>query len=87
MPGNRIVAIFGFCDIRNFTDITEILQERVMLFVNSIAYIVHSCGNNKFLILSVHNSHGSANKNIGDAFLLVWNLPSNLIKTTSSYDF
>jgi hypothetical protein len=25
MPGQRIHAIFGFCDIRNFTDSTEVL--------------------------------------------------------------
>jgi hypothetical protein len=25
VKGNKIVAIFGFCDIRNFTDTTEIL--------------------------------------------------------------
>jgi hypothetical protein len=37
-----IEAIFGFCDIRNFTDTTECLQEEVMLFVNRIACILHS---------------------------------------------
>jgi class 3 adenylate cyclase len=57
------VAIFGFCDIRRFTDITEVLQEGVMSFVNTIAEIVHS---------EVHAHKGAANKNIGDAFLLVW---------------
>lgn len=41
IQGRKMVAIFGFCDIRNFTDMTEILQERVMLFVNDIALIVH----------------------------------------------
>jgi hypothetical protein len=25
LPGKKIMAIFGFCDIRNFTDATEIL--------------------------------------------------------------
>lgn len=25
MPGKKIMAIFGFCDIRNFTDATEVL--------------------------------------------------------------
>lgn len=25
IPGKRILAIFGFCDIRNFTDATEVL--------------------------------------------------------------
>jgi hypothetical protein len=41
IPGNKVVAIFGFCDIRQFTDTTEILQEDVMLFVNEIAELVH----------------------------------------------
>ena len=41
VKGNKIIAIFGFCDIRQFTDTTEILQEGVMLFVNEIAQIVH----------------------------------------------
>lgn len=60
-----IYAIFGFCDIRNFTDCTEVLKEEVLFFVNSLAEIVHT---------EVANSLGSANKNIGDAFLLVWKL-------------
>ncbi|GFH05691.1 uncharacterized protein HaLaN_00191, partial [Haematococcus lacustris] len=61
VPGRKTVAVFGFCDIRRFTDTTEVLQEEVMEFVNSIAHIVHtSC--------ALHG--GAANKNIGDAFLL-----------------
>lgn len=36
-----------------------------MVFVNTIADIVHSC---------VDIYGGAANKNIGDAFLLVWKL-------------
>merc|ERR1739838_309674 len=63
IPGRRVDAIFGFCDIRNFTDATEVLQDQVMLFVNRIAGVVHTCINEFF---------GSPNKNIGDAFLLVW---------------
>jgi len=65
IPGRRVDAIFGFCDIRNFTDATEVLQDQVMLFVNRIAGVVHTCINEFF---------GSPNKNIGDAFLLVWRL-------------
>ena len=34
IAGQRVFAIFGFCDIRNFTDSTEILQTSVMMFVN-----------------------------------------------------
>ena len=37
LPGRKIMAIFGFCDIRNFTDATEVLQTGVMKFVNEIA--------------------------------------------------
>ena len=37
MSGKKILAVFGFCDIRNFTDATEVLQKDVMVFVNEIA--------------------------------------------------
>jgi len=63
IPGKKIMGIYGFCDIRCFTDTTELLQEEVMIFVNEMASIVHSI---------VDKYAGSANKNIGDAFLLVW---------------
>ena len=65
IPGKRVKAIFGFCDIRRFTDVTEVLQEDVMLFVNQVAHIVHQC---------VVDAKGDPNKNIGDAFLIVWRL-------------
>lgn len=41
IPGKYVNAIFGFCDIRMFTNITEVLEERVMIFVNEIAGIIH----------------------------------------------
>lgn len=63
--GVMIRSIFGFCDVRQFTDTTECLQEEVMLFVNRIAHILHSI---------VVQCSGAANKNIGDAFLLTWKL-------------
>ena len=68
LAGNKILAIFGFCDIRHFTDVTEVLEEEVMVYVNSIANIVHEV-TDKYL--------GQPNKNIGDAFLIVWKFPSN----------
>lgn len=71
IPGKKIIAIFGFCDIRQFTNITEVLKEDIMVFVNEIAKIVHG---------EVHRNHGSANKNIGDAFLLVWKIPEHAIE-------
>jgi hypothetical protein len=63
IPGKKMMAIFGFCDIRNFTDATEVLQTQVMMFVNEIAQITHG---------TVDQFCGNSNKNIGDAFLLVW---------------
>jgi len=65
IPGRRVDAIFGFCDILNFTDATEVLQDQVMVFVNRIACVVHT---------SVNEFFGSPNKNIGNAFLLAWRL-------------
>jgi class 3 adenylate cyclase len=67
--GEMIHSIFGFCDVRQFTDTTECLQEEVMLFVNRIAHILHGI---------VVQCSGAANKNIGDAFLLTWKLDSSL---------
>jgi class 3 adenylate cyclase len=63
LPGKKITAIFGFCDIRGFPTINVALQEKTMVFVNEIADIVHS---------SVNKYGGATNKNIGDAFLLAW---------------
>lgn len=63
--GFGITSIFGFCDVRSFTDTTECLQEEVMVFVNRIAHILHSI---------IVQCDGDANKNIGDAFLLTWKL-------------
>lgn len=42
IPGKKMCAIFGFCDIRQFSIITEVLKEEVMIFVNEVAEIVHS---------------------------------------------
>lgn len=63
-----MICIFGFCDIRSFTDATEVLQTEVMLFVNAIGKIVHGI---------VNTYSGAANKNIGDAFLMVWKFDSD----------
>lgn len=65
VDGTRMLAIFGFCDIRRFTDATECLREDVMMYVNEIASIVHSH-------VSVLDGH--PNKNVGDAFLVMWRL-------------
>lgn len=63
IKGKKTQAIFGFCDIRKFSDINEALEEKTMLFVNEIAELVHSC---------IEIFGGSTNKNIGEVFLMVW---------------
>lgn len=69
--GSTVSCIFLFCDIRQFTDATECLQEEVFVFTNKIAAVVHSF---------CHAYGGSANKNIGDAFLLSWLLEDEVPK-------
>mmetsp|Transcript_58280 Transcript_58280/g.138858 ORF Transcript_58280/g.138858 Transcript_58280/m.138858 type:complete len:870 (-) Transcript_58280:61-2670(-) len=63
--GSRVEAVFGQCDIQHFTHTTEVLQDKVMVFVNQVAEIVHRI---------VDSYHGAANRNIGDAFLIVWRM-------------
>jgi hypothetical protein len=60
-----------------------------MLFVNAIAVIVHENGSYLFIIINtkVHSLHGSANKNIGDAFLLVWKMPKRLLQIVSNEEY
>jgi len=65
VPGQKVDAIIGFCHIRHFAHATQVLKEKVMLFVNQVGEIVHGC---------VDDYHGAPNKNMGDAFLLVWRL-------------
>ena len=73
--GSTVSCIFLFCDIRQFTDATECLQEEVFVFTNRIAAVVHS----------ICNAYGGwANKNIGDAFLLSWVLDEGPAVSTNA---
>ena len=70
LKGQKIYAIFGFCDIRHFDDVNQALEEQIMGFVNTIAETVHEV---------CHTYQGHANKNTGAAFLLVWKFPKEEI--------
>lgn len=72
LPGAKVIGIFGFCGISGFNEATEVLQEGIMLFVNEISNIVHG---------DVYKYLGGANKNIGEAFLLVWKFDADSIRT------
>ena len=63
LPGQHVTAVFGFCDIRKFGEMTDVLRGQVMPFVNCLARIVHN---------HVAFHEGYPNKNIGDAFLCIW---------------
>jgi hypothetical protein len=65
VPGKRIYAIFGFCDIHAFDLCTNKLEDEIMTFVNVIARIVHS---------EVTRWGGLCNKNLGNAFFMVWRI-------------
>ena len=67
--GKKKIAIFGFCNIRNFEEINLVLQEETIPLINKIAEIVHS---------SVDRFRGNTNKNIGDSFLNVWKFYNNI---------
>ena len=67
--GKKKIAIFGFCNIRNFEEINLALEEETIPLINKIAEIVHS---------SVDKFRGNTNKNIGDSFLNVWKFYNNL---------
>lgn len=66
--GKKVDAIFGLCSIRDFTDVIDVLENHIMVFVNRLASIVHSIANEFF---------GSPNQNNGGTFLLVWRLSSH----------
>ena len=70
LAGKKIIGIFGYCSIKDFANTTEILQEQVLIFVNEIAEITHRI-TDQFC--------GSANKNIGDSFLLVWKFMDSML--------
>mmetsp|Transcript_68159 Transcript_68159/g.124354 ORF Transcript_68159/g.124354 Transcript_68159/m.124354 type:complete len:966 (+) Transcript_68159:3-2900(+) len=69
IPGVRVECIMGIARIRDFGTATEVLQAKIMTFVNQIAEIVHGV---------VDEYAGAANKNNGDTFLIVWQEPKGM---------
>eukprot|EP00428_Durinskia_dybowskii_P028233 CAMPEP_0170250202 /NCGR_PEP_ID=MMETSP0116_2-20130129/24914_1 /TAXON_ID=400756 /ORGANISM="Durinskia baltica, Strain CSIRO CS-38" /LENGTH=502 /DNA_ID=CAMNT_0010501131 /DNA_START=205 /DNA_END=1710 /DNA_ORIENTATION=- len=63
IPGTRVECIIGVVRIRDFSTATEVLQSKIMTFVNQIAEIVHGV---------VNEFHGSPNRNHGETFLVIW---------------
>lgn len=74
VPGRKVFAIFGFADIRRFAPLTEALSESVMAFANQVASVVHE---------AAHKGGGGSNKNLGNAFLMVWKPTNAAIRRAS----
>jgi class 3 adenylate cyclase len=68
IPGTRVNCIIGVARVRDFSTATEVLQAKIMTFVNQIAEIVHGV---------VNEFHGAPNKNNGDSFLIIWRLDAS----------
>jgi len=65
IPGLRVEAILGVARVSDFSTAIEVLQGKIMTFVNQIAEIVHGV---------VNAYHGAPNKNNGDSFVVIWRL-------------
>lgn len=65
LPGMKVDCVIGLCRVLDFGTATEVLQGRIMTFVNQIAEIIHGV---------VDEFHGSPNKNSGDQFLVIWRM-------------
>lgn len=74
LKGKKVYGVFGFVNIRHFTETAEVLQEEIIIFINTIALMIHK-NTDVFL--------GSSNKNTGDVFLLVWKVDDDSVKKDS----
>lgn len=77
VEGTRVECIIGAAKIRDFSTATEVLQAKVMTFVNQIAEIVHGV---------VNEFHGAANKNHGETFLMIWRMSDQKTKESKLAD-
>eukprot|EP00439_Symbiodinium_sp_Y106_P036836 s4536_g4.t1 len=68
VPGLRVDAVIGVCRVLDFSTATEVLQGRIMTFVNQIAEIIHGVAD---------EFYGAPNKNSGEQFLVIWRMDNN----------
>ena len=66
LPGKKVELVYSICRIRQFTDITECLNEEIIVFVNKIVKIIHLCAKHQ---------DGKPTKNFGERYMLTWKLP------------
>lgn len=67
IPGRKVNIIFSICQIRQFSETTECLQDEIIVFVNKIVKIIHECAK---------RWDGIPTNNNGDIYILSWRLPT-----------
>ena len=67
IPGRKVNMIFSFCQIKQFSEITDCLHDEIIVFVNKIVQIIHECA---------RKWDGYPTKNQGDKYLLTWKIPT-----------
>ena len=70
-PGRKVYAIFSFLTVEGWDEVMEVLEVEMSELMNCVAELVHSV-----CVLF----GGEVNKNIGNAFLLVWKLEAEAKK-------
>jgi len=65
VPGTSVECIIGVARLQDFSTATEVLQAKIMTFVNQVAEIIHGVAN---------EYHGAPNQNSGESFLLIWRI-------------
>jgi len=65
VPGTRVDCVIGLARVSDFSVAVEVLQAKIMTFVNQVAEIVHGV---------TSEFHGAPNKNNGETFLIVWRI-------------
>jgi class 3 adenylate cyclase len=66
IPGNRRNVIFCAIKLENYVEVTDVLQEESVMFLNQIVSIIHQCAS---------KWNGWANKSEGDKYILTWKIP------------
>jgi len=69
VPGKRVYALFGFVAISEFNELLRALDRDVMILINDVAQVVHD-----EVYRWALGEHGQCNKNLGNAFLMVWRI-------------
>lgn len=65
MEGHKAVAIYSYCEIKNFNEIFKVFKEDILVFINDIADILHEISDENF---------GFPDKNLGESFSLIWSI-------------